>query len=150
VFNEELANESTITVVAEGSHGFVPDEARSLAQQFLQAHPDVSVITSDDDPSAAAVVDVVKEMGLEDQIAVIGGAGAREGAELVASGEMFGSAVLVPQSAGRKATEIAVLAARGEDPGETEFNNAEDLSPIGPLLTQENADEFEAEWAAGS
>jgi len=148
-FNAALVDHPTIEVVAQGSHYFVPDKARSLTQQLLVAHPDVNVITSDDDPSAAALLDVVKERGLEDQIAVIGGAGAREGAELVATGEMFGSAVLVPRTAGEKAAEIAIKVARGEDPGETEFNNAEDLSPIGAKLTEENISDFEAEWSVG-
>lgn len=147
VFNTELADHPTIDVVAQGSHFFEPDTARSLTQELLVANPDVKVITSDDDPSAAALLSVVNEMGLEDQIAVIGGAGAREGAELVASGEMFGSAVLVPRTAGEKAAEIAINAARGEDTGETEFNNAEDLSPIGAKLTMQNAAEFEPEWS---
>jgi ribose transport system substrate-binding protein len=147
VFKEALEDHPEIEVVGEGSHNFVPDEARSLTQQLLVAHPDVNVITSDDDPSAAALLDVVKERGLEDQIEVIGGAGAREGAELVATGEMFGSSVLVPRSAGEKAAEIAIAAAKGEDPGETEFNNAEDLSPIGAKLTQDNVSDFEAEWS---
>jgi ribose transport system substrate-binding protein len=149
VFNEELADHPTIEVVAEGSHGFQPDRARSLTQQFLVAHPDVSVITSDDDPSAAALLEVVKERGLEDQISIIGGAGAQEGEELVASGEMFGSAVLVPRTAGRTAAQIAIKSARGEDPGETELNNAEDLSPIGAKLTRQNVAEFDAEWSVG-
>jgi ribose transport system substrate-binding protein len=148
VFNEEVGEEATIDVVAEGSHNFVPDEARSLTRQLLVAHPNVDVITSDDDPTAAAALDVIKELGLDGQISVIGGAGAREGAELVASGEMFGSAVLVPRSVGSRAAEIAILDARGEDPGETELNEAEDLSPVGPKLTQQNADRFTAEWSA--
>lgn len=149
VFNEEIEKQPGIEVVAEGSHAFQPDEARSLTQQFLVAHPDVNVITSDDDPSAAALLEVVKDRGLEDQIAIIGGAGAEEGATLVASGEMFGSAVLVPRTAGTRAAEIAVKAARGEDPGETQLNNAEDLSPIGPKLTKQNSADFDAEWSVG-
>jgi ribose transport system substrate-binding protein len=148
VFNAE-AGKGQIDVVAEGSHEFVPDKARSLTTQFLVAHPDVDVITSDDDPSAAAALAVVKRRGLEKQVTVIGGAGSQEGQELVQSGEMFGSAVLVPRSAGKKATEIAVKAARGESPGKTEFNNAEDLSSIGPTLTKENAAQFKAEWSVG-
>ena len=147
VFNDEVAKEPTIEVVGEGSHLFQPDRARSLTRELLTANPDVDVITSDDDPSAAALLSVVKEMGLEDQIEIIGGAGAREGAKLVASGEMFGSSVLVPRTAGTKAAQIAITAARGEDPGETEFNNAEDLSPIGPKLTKQNVAEFNAEWS---
>jgi ribose transport system substrate-binding protein len=147
VFNDEVAKEPTIEVVGEGSHLFQPDRARSLTRELLTANPDVDVITSDDDPSAAALLSVVKEMGLEDQIEIIGGAGAREGAKLVASGEMFGSSVLVPRTAGTKAAQIAITGARGEDPGETEFNNAEDLSPIGPKLTMQNVAEFKAEWS---
>jgi ribose transport system substrate-binding protein len=147
VFNEAVAEDPMIEVVGEGSHLFEPDRARSLTSELLTANPDVDVITSDDDPSAAALLSVVEEMGLQNQIAIIGGAGAREGAELVASGEMFGSSVLVPRTAGTKAAEIAITAARGEDPGETEFNNAEDLSPIGPKLTKENIAEFKAEWS---
>jgi ribose transport system substrate-binding protein len=147
VFNKEIAKDSSIEIVAEGSHLFQPDKARSLTQQFLVAHPDVNVITSDDDPSAAALLEVVKERGLEGKIAVIGGAGAKEGADLVASGEMFGSSVLVPRTAGKRAAEIAIKAARGENPGNTQLNNAEDLSPIGPKLTKKNSAQFTAEWS---
>jgi ABC-type sugar transport system substrate-binding protein len=147
VFNEAVAENPAIEIVGEGSHLFQPDRARSLTRQLLVANPDVDVITNDDDPSAAEALKVVQEMGLADQISVIGGAGAREGAVLVESGDMFGSAVLVPRTAGRRAAEIAILSARGEDPGRTELNNAEDLSPIGAKLTQENISEFNAEWS---
>jgi ribose transport system substrate-binding protein len=148
VFKQEIAKHPSITVVAEGSHEFIPDKARSLTKQFLVAHPDVNVITSDDDPSAAALLGVVDQMGLQKKIAVIGGAGAKDGAVLVASGKMFGSAVLVPRTAGKKATEIAIKAARGENPGRTQFNNAQDLSPIGPMLTKQNSGQFKAQWSA--
>lgn len=147
VFNDELADHPTIEVVGEGSHLFQPDTARSLTRELLAANPDVNVITSDDDPSAAALLRVVEEMGLADQISVIGGAGAREGVELIEAGTMYGSSVLVPRTAGTRAAEIAILSARGEDPGETEINNAADLSPVGAKLTQENIDEFDAEWS---
>lgn len=148
MFNDQLSKQPTIKVVAEGSHEFIPDKARSMTKQFLVAHPDVNVITSDDDPSAAAVYKLLQQMGLAKRIAVIGGAGAADAAVLVAQGKMFGSAVLVPRTAARKATEIAVKAARGQDPGRTEFNNAKDLSPIGPMLTRSNASRFKAEWSS--
>jgi ABC-type sugar transport system substrate-binding protein len=147
-FKAEIAKHPGITIVAEGSHRFEPDRARSLSQQLLQAHSDVHVITSDDDPSAAAVVELLKEKGIAERIAVIGGAGSQEAADLIAKGEMFGDAVNVPRSEGEKGAEIAIKAARGEDPGRTEFNNAEDLSPVGPMLTRENVDKFEAQWSA--
>jgi ABC-type sugar transport system substrate-binding protein len=147
-FKAEIAKTPSIKIVAEGSHRFEPDRARSLTQQLLQAHSDVHVITSDDDPSAAAVVALLKEKGMADRVKVIGGAGSQEAADLIAKGEMFGDAVNVPRSEGEKGVEIAIKAARGEDPGKTEFNNAEDLSPIGPMLTRENVEKFEAQWSA--
>lgn len=147
VFNDEVAKDPAINVVGEGSHMFQPDVARSLTRQLLTAHPGVDVITSDDDPSAASLLKVVQEMGLADQISVIGGAGAREGAQLVASGDMFGSSVLVPRTAGAKAAEIAILSARGKPPSKTQYNNAEDLSPIGPKLTKQNVSQFHAQWS---
>lgn len=148
-FNQEIAKNPSIDVVAEGSHEFQPDKARSLTQQFLIAHPDVNVITSDDDPSAAALLQVVNDRGLEGKVAVIGGAGSQEGETLVKSGKMFGSAVLVPRTAGKRAAEIAIKSARGENPDKTELNNAKDLSPIGPKLTKQNAADFDAEWSVG-
>jgi len=148
MFNDQVSKQSSIKIVAEGSHEFIPDKARSITKQFLVAHPDVNVITSDDDPSAAAIYKLIQQMGLAKKIAVIGGAGAADAAVLVKQGKMFGSAVLVPRTAARKATEIVVKAARGQNPGPTEFNNAKDLSPIGPMLTHANASRFKAEWSS--
>ena len=144
VFKQEIGKHPNVRIVAEGSHKFIPDKARSLTKQFLVAHPDTNVITSDDDPSAAALLKVVEQVGLAKRIEVIGGAGAQDGATLVEQGKMFGSAVLVPRTAAQKATEIVVKSARGQNPGKTEFNNAKDLSPIGPMLTQQNASQFKA------
>jgi ribose transport system substrate-binding protein len=146
-FRDLIAEHPSIEIVAEGSHHFVPDEARTLTQQLLQAHGDAHVITSDDDPAAVALLGVVEDMGKD--IAVIGGAGAREAADLVAEGKMFGSAVMVPRSEARAGTEMVIKAARGEDPGETQINNAEDLSPVGPKLTADNVADFDAEWSMG-
>src|SRR4051794_32047258 len=148
VFNNEIAKHADIRVVAEGSHEFIPDKARSLTKQFLVAHPSVNVITSDDDPSAAAVFKLIRQTGKGAKIAVIGGAGAADAAVLVKQGGMFGSAVLVPRTAARKAADIAVKAARGQNPGKTEYNNAKDLSPIGPMLTRQNASQFKAQWSS--
>jgi ribose transport system substrate-binding protein len=147
-FKEQVKGTPSIKVVAEGSHGFVPDKAVSLTKQQLQAHPDVNVITSDDDITAVAILDTLKDMGKDDEIKVIGGGGAKEAIDSICEGELFGTTVLTPRSEGAKAAEIGIKAARGEDPGETSFDSAKDLSSIGPIATKENACEFEAEWTA--
>ncbi len=146
-FQDQIKEHPNIKVVAEGSHGFVPDKAVALTKQQLQAHPDTDVITSDDDATAVAIVKTVDQLGKQDQVTTIGGGGAKEAIDLIVAGDLFGTTVLLPRSEAKKAAEIGIKVARGEDPGKTGIDSAHDLSPIGTTATKDNADGFEAEWS---
>jgi ribose transport system substrate-binding protein len=151
-FKQLLADEHpNITIAAEASANFSPDEGYSVTKQLLQKHPNVKVITSDSDPAALGIARALEELGKNEEIALIGGGGSKEGVEAVRSGAWFGTSTLVPRSMARRATEIAILTARGEDPGETEVNAVTDLATSDEgIINQDNAADFEPEWTLGS
>ncbi len=146
VFNDEIAKHDSIEIVAEDSSEFSPDKAASITKQLLQKHPDLNAITSDDDASSIAIAKTLADAGKAEQIALSSGGGAAEAVELVKSGEIFGTAVLAPRSETRRALEIVVQTARGEQVEGATATNAAELISVGTFVTKENAAEFTPEW----
>jgi ribose transport system substrate-binding protein len=151
-FKKLIAEEHpNVTIAAEASANFSPDEGYSLTKQLLQKHPDVTVITSDSDPAALGIARALKELGKEKEVKLIGGGASKEGVDAVRAGTWFGTSTLVPRSMARRATEMAILAARDEDVGKANVNAVTDLATTSDgVINQKNAADFEPEWTLGS
>ena len=146
------ADHPEITVVAEQTQNFSPDEAIAAAQQLLPANPGTDVLALDCSFCAVALVDVLAEMGLSDSVYLLASASDSASIEQVKTGDQFGEVLLLPATEARVAMEFAIKAARGEDLGDdVTIDVAKDRSPTGTIIiTQDNAEGFTAEWPVES
>ena len=90
------ADHPEITVVAEQTQNFSPDEAIAAAQQLLPANPGIDVLALDCSFCAVALVDVLAEMGLSDSVYLLASASDAASIEQVKTGEQFGEVLLLP------------------------------------------------------
>ncbi len=58
--------------IVDNQQGFVADEAVSVAENVLQANPDINMMWAENEGGTVGIVQAVKSMGLEDEVAVYG------------------------------------------------------------------------------
>lgn len=93
------------------------DHLRStdLARSIILAHPDLDGFFGANEGSAIGVLNAVMELGMEDDLVVIGYDSGQQQVEAVASGLMEGAITQNPVGIGYKAVEAAVMAYLGEE-----------------------------------
>ncbi|NIA25524.1 MAG: substrate-binding domain-containing protein, partial [Gammaproteobacteria bacterium] len=142
---EKLATASNIELVASVEGGYTQDSGLAAAQDVLTAHPDVDVMIGSSQAILGAE-QAVKDAGRSGEVALIGNGAPRQAVAAVKAGRWFAVTAEAEQQAGRKAIEVAVDAARGEDVPRA-FDTAT-LLPT-PLGTKDNLPaDFDGEWDA--
>jgi ribose transport system substrate-binding protein len=142
---DELADEPNIKIVGKVTAGF--DDAEKgmrLAQDLLTAHPELDVISGDDDPTLQGANRYFQREN--SRVKTIGDGGGKLGVDAIKNGIQFGTVAAMPRDQASLATEMAIKAVRGEKIDEPSVDYAT-LSPVGTLeLTKENIDKFEPQW----
>ena len=134
--------ELTITSAGE----YLAETALPVAQDVLQANPDIDVIASSGDQMIVGVEQAVEDAGLTGQVALIGNGGGQTAVDAVREGRWFGTAAAYPRSEGEIAADYVIRAVLGDEIEPIGLGTADLSDGFGALITQENADEFEAEW----
>jgi ribose transport system substrate-binding protein len=140
-----LDEHDNIEVVATQEGGYLAEPALKVTEDLLQSRQDIHVIASSGDQMIVGAEQAVEDAGLTDQIALVGNGASRIGVKAIQEGRWYGSPVYMPYTEGKEATDRVIRAARGEDL-EGEAINTDDFSSVGPVVTKENADEYEPEW----
>ena len=111
-------------------------KALEVAENILQAHPDIDAIWAINDPSALGCVAAIEAAGLSDRIFVTGIDGSPEAASTLKTSKVFAAtAAQYPQRMGRRGVEAALKAIAGE--------RLPEFQPVeGTLLTAENVDSY--------
>jgi ribose transport system substrate-binding protein len=134
-----LAAAPNVELVASVEGGYTQDTGLKAAQNVLQAHPDVDVMIGSSQAIAGA------EQAVDDakaDVKLIGNGGSRQAVEAVKDGRWFATYVIAEKSAGAKAAELAIAAARGEDVPAT-FDTRQLQEPLG---TKENLGDFKGQY----
>ena len=148
-FKSVIGEHPNIQLVGQGEAGFLREEGYTVAQDLLQANPDLNVFVTSGDQMTFGAEQAMIDAGIsEGQIALVGNGASCEAVEAVAEGRWHSSFVYQPITEGYLGTKLAIEAVRGEAPEYTSIEMIEE-SPIGEFVTQENADEFECEWNIG-
>jgi ABC-type sugar transport system substrate-binding protein len=72
-FNGFMAELEGLDVeIVSNQQGFVADEAVSVAEAMLQAHPEIDIMWSENEGGTVGIVQAVKSMGLQGEIPVFG------------------------------------------------------------------------------
>jgi ribose transport system substrate-binding protein len=133
-----------LTITSAGE--YLAETALPVAQDILQANPEIDVIASSGDQMIVGAEQAVDDAGLAGQVALVGNGGGETAVQAVREGRWFGTAAAYPRSEGRVATEYVVRAVRGEAVQPMGFGSQDLSGGFGPLVTQENANDFVAEW----
>lgn len=90
-------------------------KSTDLARSIILAHPDLDGFFGANEGSAIGVLNAVVELGMEDDLVIIGYDSGQQQIEAVASGLMEGAITQNPIGIGYKAVEAAVMAYLGEE-----------------------------------
>ncbi|MEF2071637.1 substrate-binding domain-containing protein [Consotaella aegiceratis] len=114
-FKKALEDHPNVKIVAEQA-GITRAEALSVAQNMLQANPDIDGIFGFGDDAALAAAAAVKSAGMQDKVQVIGFDGMEEARNAVDNDPvMVGVIRQYPDEMGRTAVKTAVKVIAGED-----------------------------------
>lgn len=129
----------SVELVASVEGGYTQDSGLKAAQNVLQAHRDVDVMIGSSQAIAGA------ERAVKDakaDVKLIGNGGSHQAVAAVKGGRWFATYVIAEKSAGAKAAEIAIAAAKGKDVPPS-FDTRKLQEPLG---TKANLGDFEGQY----
>ena len=116
-------------------------KAVTVAENFIQANPDLTAFAATNDEMALGAYEAVKAAGKEGEITVYGFDGSIGGLESIMNGEMTGTAAQDPVQEGYGGVELAVKILEGQD------YEKENDNPF-QIVTTENAQQVYDELMA--
>ena len=143
-----LAEHADIQIVANQEAFYLQDKGYEVAQNMLQANPDIDVLATSGDQMMLGAEEAVKDAGLTGQILLLGNGTGERGYEAVKEGRFWANYADIPYTMGKIAGEIAIKAVRGEEVPRFVIND-EQIPPLpsdGPIITKDNVDQFEPQW----
>ena len=143
-----VSEHSNIEIVANQEAFYLEDTGLEVAQNMLQANPDINVLATSGDQMMLGAEQAVIDAGLEGQIKLIGNGTGERGHEAIKEGRFFADYADIPYTMGEIAAEFAIKAAQGEDvPASVKlFDESPPLPAGSPIITQENVEQFEPQW----
>jgi len=146
-FDATIAENPAIEIVAEGEGKYLgPDVGLAQMQDILQRTRDFDVVIGADQ-SMQGVQQALEEAGVLDQVAIIGLGGSEAAIAAIEDGKWFGGVFGAPATEGKLALEALIDALESDrEPVGIDPLTHED-TPDDGLITQENVDKFEAQWA---
>lgn len=108
------ANGGSIEIVSRLNGGSVKDRGFKVAQDMLQAHPDLKGIFAINDQSALGAVAALEEAGKAGSIVIVAVDGVPEGRQAIKDGKIYADAVQYPDQIGRKAVDAIIQYMNGE------------------------------------
>lgn len=146
-FDSVIAENPAIEIVAEGEGQYLgPDVGLARMQDILQTTRNFDVVIGADQ-SMQGVQQALQEAGLLDRVAIIGLGGSEAAITAIREGNWFGGVFGAPFTEGKLAIEALIDALESDrEPVGIDPLTHEDVPDEG-LITQENVDKFEAEWA---
>ena len=140
-FEKALKEAPGVKVVAEQSADWAQDKAFSVAQDMLQANPDIDIFWGQADAMGLGAAQAVKNGNVKQDVLIMGFDGDFAGLEAVRDGVMDATMVQQTQKMGRMAVESACALAAGESVPETQLQEAFLLTAKDSDKAQEYIDE---------
>ncbi len=114
-FKDAIAEYPDIKIVEEQEIQPGTDTALPVAENILQAYPDLAGMFALNDPSALGCVAAVESAGMLEQVKIVGVDGSDDGKAAIAEGKMLASAAQHPIDIGSQAVETAYKVIAGEE-----------------------------------
>jgi len=143
-----MADHPDIEIVANQEALYLQDKGYEVAQNILQANPDIDVLATSGDQMMLGAEQAVKDAGLEGKVLLLGNGTGERGYEAIKEGRFWADYADIPYTMGQIACELAINAVRGETVPRFVKNDEQKppLPPDGPIITQENVDQFQPQW----
>jgi ribose transport system substrate-binding protein len=142
-FEEELATDPKAKLVAVQEGEPSVQEGLKLGQNLLAAHPDLTVLVGAGDQATIGATQVAQETG--SSVKIVGDGGSVQAIEGIHKGEIFGSYLLLFETEGELAAELAIEAARGNEVEESV--NPVESSPVPMNATAKTVGSFKGQWS---
>jgi ribose transport system substrate-binding protein len=138
-FNQAIASDPSVKVVAEGQDFFTPAEGLKAAQDMIQANSNINLIAGSDQGIEGASQAIGSK-----KIVLVGYGGSAAGVNGVKAGTWFGTVQQTPATEGRVGTQQVIAAARNG----TSAAAVDPLAslPNGGVIIKSNAAQFNPEW----
>lgn len=146
--NAVLAAHPNIKIVSTQEGDYLEDTGLKVSQNMLQAHPDINVFATSGDQMMLGAQQAVQDAGLTGKVLLIGNGTSTQGYQQIKSGAWFADYADIPFTEGQLSGQTAINAVRGI-PVLTSMNNDDQrppLPPDGPIITQQNVDQFTPQW----
>ncbi len=114
-FENILAGADGVELVSSVTANFSRDEGFTVAQDILQANPDLDAIFAQNDEMALGAVEAADALGILDELVIIGFDATDDALVAVQDGRMDGTVAQQPFEIGRIGIESAIALAQGED-----------------------------------
>jgi ribose transport system substrate-binding protein len=142
-FDEAIAVNPSISVVAQGIGMFNPASGLTAGQDMLQAQPGIDVIVGSDQ-AITGVLQAIEAAAPEGPIATIGYGGGALAVQDVAAGTRYATVMQMPATEGKLAIEHLIAAIRSGEP-------VAGVDPVSELpdegiVRADNASQFTPEW----
>lgn len=140
-FDQMEEQGSNFTILAQQTANWDPVQAKAVMEDFITAYGDqINGVFSQDDNTAAAAAEVLRDAGMIPGVAVVGTGGSKNGVQAIRDGLLYGTMDQSPTTDAQQALEFALMIHNGEP-----LPEARNIIPM-PKITAENVDQFEGEW----
>ncbi|WP_373217511.1 sugar ABC transporter substrate-binding protein [Ruminococcus sp. 5_1_39BFAA] len=134
-FLEKLASHSNLEVVGIANGEWKSEKAKEAAVNLLKKNPDIDMIYCQDNYMSQGVYEVLKEQGIEEEVALIGIGNASAHMEDIKEGRLYGLVTQPPEFEAYYALECAKKSAVGESLRAWYKNKVE-------ILTKQNVENY--------
>lgn len=145
-WEQRVKEHSNIHFAAWGEDSYDAAAAVANGGDLLRANMDADVYTGSGDTTTVAMIPVLEELGLTDQVKLIGDGASKRGLAAIESGDMFGTIPLFPNELGYQAALRAIDAAEGKEIEQPALNVNDIFPELPRIITKENANLFTPEW----
>jgi ribose transport system substrate-binding protein len=138
-FNQAIASDPSVKVVAEGQDFFTPAEGLKAVQDMLQSNSSINLIAGSDQGIEGA-----QQANTSKKVVLVGYGGSAAGISGIKSGKWFGSVQQTPATEGRLGMQQVIAAAQNG----TDSAAVDPLAslPNGGTITKANVSLFHPEW----
>jgi ribose transport system substrate-binding protein len=148
-FDKELAKHKNMHLTTyQGGGQYLPDPSHTVAQNMLQAHHDLNVITGSGDQMIRGAELAVADAGLQKQVKLVGLGGSQIAVASVKAGRWFGTVITQPLDQGRLSAKVVLDHIRNPKL-KPQGINPFDYTHRSPLLTKASLAKthFVAQWS---
>jgi ribose transport system substrate-binding protein len=138
-FNQAIASDPSVKVVAEGQDFFTPAEGLKAVQDMLQSNSSINLIAASDQGIEGA-----QQANTSKKVVLVGYGGSAAGIAGIKSGKWFGSVQQTPATEGRLGMQQVIAAAQSG----TNSAAVDPLAslPNGGTILKSNVSQFHPEW----